>query len=147
MKNIHVSDFDIQQFLFDPLDCEAQIIKHINSCEECKKRVDTYVLLSSSIKNQTEPELEYNLAQLVLDEIPSNKEIAHSDTYLNTIIILTTSFVLLILVLFRETFVFLIYNTIAQQSYFVISIAFFISFILVYDIFKTFNTKLEILNS
>ncbi len=148
MKDIHVNDLDIQRYTFDQQECEPQIIKHIQSCEECNERVELYLSLSSTIKNQPEPTLEYNLSQLVLDQLPSNKEVETNDSYLISIIILAIAgFFILTLFSFRETIIYLLDSTFAYQNYLIISIIVFVSIVLVLDLFRSFYQKINLLNS
>jgi len=147
MKNIHANDSEIQKFLFDNRECESQIIKHIYSCEECKKRAKIYKLLSNSLTDQPEPKLEYDLSKLVLDQITLSKEIVSNSNYLRNFIILTTiGLILLAALLFRETLTYLVNDNLLHLNYFIISTVVFISFILGYDIFRSYNNKINMLN-
>ena len=148
MKNRHPSDFDIQKFAFDQLECEPHIIQHIRSCEKCSKIVETYLSLSTIIKDQPEPTLDYNLSKLVLDQLPVHKEVKTSHTYLIYFINLTIiGLALLSVILFKETITHLVGNSLTYQNYLSVSIIVFISVVLVLDIFRVFNKKIELLNS
>lgn len=146
MKDIHASDIDIQKFAFDREDCQPDIIKHILSCEECNERVQSYLALSSFIKDQAEPTLDYNLSHLVLGQLPSTKEAETSYPYLiNFIMLAIVSCLALVLFLFRGTIGYLLSSTQAYQNYFIISIIAFISTALVLDQFRAFYQKVNLL--
>jgi len=149
MKNIHPTDIEIQRFLFDQLECEPQIIKHILSCEDCKRRAEIYESISSSIKNQPEPKLAYNLADVIFDQLPSStNKVSPSFDYLTNFILLTISGItILAFLLFGEILTLLVNDSLPYQNYFIVSIVGFISCALVTNSFRTFNKKMNRLNS
>jgi len=65
----HLSDFDIQQWVLDKANCEANIIDHIHECEHCKTKAETYQLLFSVIKEQPKPAFDFNLSEIILPQI------------------------------------------------------------------------------
>ena len=65
----HLSDFDIQQWVLDKSNCDANIIEHIQECEHCKMKVETYQLLFSEIKEQPKPAFDFNLSEIILPQI------------------------------------------------------------------------------
>ncbi len=148
MNTKHLNDFEIQKFTFDQSECEPEIIDHIQVCLACKKRVEAYFSLSSAIKNQPEPILEYNLSDLVLDQIPSTSKPEKSYNYI-IYSLLTASIGLIIstLFLFSETLFDLFNNALNIQYSFIISITLFISFLLGFDLFRSFNKKINKLSS
>ncbi len=148
MKTRHATDMEIQKFIFDQSECASHTIEHIRSCEECNESVKSYLSLSSIIKEQPEPTLEYNLSKLVLDQLPPIKEPETSHNYLiNFIVISLGGLIFLSLFLFKETTIYLLDNRLIQQTYFIISIILFISSIVVFDLFKSFTKKVEFLNN
>jgi hypothetical protein len=147
MKTTHVSDHDIQQFTFDLSECEAEIIKHIDSCGACKKRAEIYLSLSNTIKDQPDPVFEFNLAELVLKQLETSPEKQSVYTYIiYFLIMLSIGVVVSVLYFFKDIFIDLFSNTTAIPIYFIISVAMLISFTLGLDISRTFNKKINMLN-
>jgi len=69
----HLSENDIQQYVSDSLLCEQSIIEHIESCQGCKEKAETYRILFSGIEQQAKPAFEFNLADLVLSQLEPAK--------------------------------------------------------------------------
>jgi len=147
MKTTHVSDHDIQQFTFDLSECEADIIKHMHSCGACKERAESYLLLSNTIKDQPEPVLEFNLTELVLDQLPqsSNKESTYT-YFIYFLIIASIGVVVTALYLLKDTLIHLFSNTTTISTSFIISVAMLITFALSLDLVRSFNKKTNMLN-
>ncbi|MDY8137058.1 hypothetical protein [Aquimarina sp. 2201CG5-10] len=147
MKTIHVSDYDIQQFTFDLSECEAEVVKHINSCEICKRRVEEYQLLSNTIKSQPDPIFEFNLSDQVLEqlEISPEKESTYG-YFIYVLIVLSIGVVTSCLFYFKEIFIDLFKSTAAISTYLIISVTVLISLVMVFDMFRSFNKKIDLLN-
>ncbi len=149
MKTTHVNDHDIQKFTFDLSECEAEIIKHIHSCSECKKRAESYLSLSITIKDQPEPVLEFNLTELVLDKIPlSSKKESDYTYFIYFLIIVSVGVVVSSLYYFKGIFIDLFNNTntTAISTSFMVSVALLIIVALSLDLVRSFNKKINMLN-
>lgn len=147
MKNIHLNDYDIQQFAFDPSECKTDIIEHMSSCSLCKNRVDSYLALSKSIKNLPEPKLEFDVSNRVLRQLEATSA---KQSILNYFIYFLTTLSIIIaispLFYFREFFVDLFKSNSAISTSFIISIAFLISLIMTIDMIRSYNKKISMLN-
>ncbi|MDC1162051.1 hypothetical protein OAT18_01275 [Tenacibaculum sp.] len=147
MKIKHVNDQDIQQFAFDLVACKIEVAKHIQSCKTCKMRVEEYQLLSNTIKNQPEPVVEFNLAELVLNQLPLTiKEQPIYSYFVYFLIALSIGLVTSSLYYFKEFFLELFSNITTIFIYLIISITALISFVQSLDILRSFNKKINILN-
>lgn len=147
MKTIHVNDYDIQKFTFDLSECETKIIKHIHSCEECKMRVESYLLLSNTIKDETEPILDFNLTELVFDQLLlSSKQQSIYNYFIYILIMVSIGVIASVLYFFKETLIDLFSNTTAITISFIISVVILIAFALSLDLVRSFNKKINILN-
>jgi len=73
MISKHLSEDDIQQYVSDSLLCEQSIIEHIDSCDACKEKAETYQILFSGIEQQAKSAFEFNLADLVLSQLEPSK--------------------------------------------------------------------------
>lgn len=146
MKNRHVNDFEIQQYTFEQEACEPAIIKHIQSCEACKKNVEAYLSLSTTLKEQPAPTLDYDLAALVLEQLPSPKVPESTNNYLiNFMVLVSIGLAISTFYLFKDTLHYLLSDRLIQRNYFFLSVAVFISIVLIIDLFRSFNKKINML--
>lgn len=74
MRTMHASDQQIQQYVFDLDNCEEAIIKHIKSCKKCTNLSRSYLAMSQVLMEQVVPTLDFDLAQLVYNEMNSRKQ-------------------------------------------------------------------------
>ena len=148
MKNIHVSDLDIQRFAFDQNGCEPKMVEHIRTCEKCQQRVDTYLSLADIIKGQPKVTPDYDLANLVLGKLaPSKKTWTIYNYLIGFIVFLVVGVAILTIGLYQDTISYLLDNAFINQAYCFASAIIFITIILGIDLFKSFNRKLKIVNA
>src|SRR5665648_252695 len=74
MTTKHLSEAEIQQFALGKENCNSQTIDHIQSCETCLVKADTYKLIFTEIKVQPKPVFEFNLTDLVMNQLPQPKQ-------------------------------------------------------------------------
>jgi hypothetical protein len=70
MTNKHLNDTEIQQYILQKTNCDVDIIKHIQHCTNCKVKAEQYKLLFEGIKQQEKPVFNFNLADLVIKQLP-----------------------------------------------------------------------------
>jgi hypothetical protein len=70
MKNEHITDNEIQQFLFADSVLDQKIIEHVQSCNDCKLRVDQYKTIFEAVRGLEKPAFDFNLAETVIKSIP-----------------------------------------------------------------------------
>jgi hypothetical protein len=70
MKNRHLSDTDLQQYAWDPSNCDRGIVVHLELCGECMDKAMAYRLLFSEIKQEPKPAFDFDLSERVLSRIP-----------------------------------------------------------------------------
>lgn len=71
MKTIHASDKEIQQYTINKLDCEIRVAEHIHTCAQCNEAVLVYRELFIEIKDSPKASFDFDLSNLVLEQIPS----------------------------------------------------------------------------
>lgn len=144
MKTRHVTDPEIQQYIFDKTNCSHDTIQHINSCDVCMHIVDSYQLLSKELKQQNTPVLEYNLADKVLEKIAiptQQKQHFKNYTAISAIICIAIGMLLILLdTLNSTTYVF--FDIDKVSIYFISCIGFFITLLWSIDMIRTFNIKM-----
>ena len=73
MVNKHLTDTEVQQYAADKHQDEKRIADHIHLCEECRMKVKVYELLITEIKQQPQPAFDFDLAGIVLKQLPLSK--------------------------------------------------------------------------
>jgi len=146
MKTTHLSDKKIQLYTFDLENCENSVIEHIDSCDVCKNAVDSYQLLSKTLKEQPKPNVDFNLTELVLDRLPQREHKPLRDyTIISALIILGFGIIAIVLYSFKNSFI----NFVEIKdltSYFIISVGVFIAILSSLDMIKSFNRKINTIN-
>ncbi len=79
MTTKHLTEPEIQQYALDKVSCCIQIIGHIQSCVACRLKAEAYRQIFAGIKEQPKPLFDFNLADLVMDQLPQSKPKASSD--------------------------------------------------------------------
>jgi multisubunit Na+/H+ antiporter MnhC subunit len=70
MINKHLTDTDIQQYVLDKTACDPQLVQHIAVCVDCKQKAEQYYLLFNAIREEEKPAFDFNLAGLVMKQLP-----------------------------------------------------------------------------
>jgi hypothetical protein len=70
MKNIHLTDDEIQQYALDAESCNKGLIEHIQQCEHCLQQAMQYQLLFEGIGVQEKSVFDFDLADLVMEQLP-----------------------------------------------------------------------------
>jgi hypothetical protein len=73
MTNEHLSETEIQEYVLNKNTCSTSIIQHLQLCESCKIKAANYKLLFAEISQQPEPSFNFNLPDLVLQQLPQAK--------------------------------------------------------------------------
>ena len=87
MKNNHVSDYDIQQFVLADAICDHSITQHVRTCQDCSRRAATYRLIFATLEKQARPTFECDLTGIVLSKIEATEKVHISSNWLNYFII------------------------------------------------------------
>src|SRR4026208_1222113 len=74
MVTKHLTDDEVQQYVVDRQHCEMKIAEHIHICGECKLKAEIYQSLVTGIKQQSQPNFNFDLSALVVQQLPSAKE-------------------------------------------------------------------------
>lgn len=70
MKIGHPSEMELQLYVLDEPGCTAEVIGHIEQCAYCRASVSAYRLVLAEIKQQPRPAFDFEVADLVLAELP-----------------------------------------------------------------------------
>lgn len=73
MLSKHLTDEEIQQLLFDEPASKDEMTEHLRICVDCKAKLGAYKALFVKITEQEKPAFEFNLAELVVAQLPKQK--------------------------------------------------------------------------
>ena len=83
----HLTDEEVQLYTIDKKQCAIQVSEHVHLCKECKARVDIYLVLINGIRQQPQPAFDFELAAIVLKQLPAKRPSTANDKLLTWIII------------------------------------------------------------
>lgn len=145
----HLSDEEIQLYVLSKENCDAEIIEHIHFCTDCKARSEVYRLLITGIKEQPAPAFDFNLSELVLQQLPVPSAKASTDKLLNWIFI---SVGILIIALasyfFKNNFVTLFkgFDTTILIYLVVVTVITVLAWLML-DVYKEYNKEMKLLDA
>ena len=70
MTTRHLSETELQQYALDGAAAPKEYSEHIAVCENCRAEAMTYRSLFAAIKEQPEPAFDFDIAGLVLSQLP-----------------------------------------------------------------------------
>lgn len=73
MITAHLTDTEIQLYVAEPEIISDQLKTHVQNCVDCQTNIANYQLLFNGIHNQTKPQFDFNLTNLVLEQLPEPK--------------------------------------------------------------------------
>lgn len=73
MKNIHLTDEEIQQYALDAKNCPKVWIEHIQYCPHCQQQAQAYQLLFEGIETQEKEVFDFDLTAMVMEQLPQPK--------------------------------------------------------------------------
>jgi len=73
MKTMHPVEEAIQQYAIDPAGCQPADRQHIAGCNHCLANTGLYTQLFSAVQQQPSPAFDFDLAALVLNQLPQRK--------------------------------------------------------------------------
>ena len=73
MSSNHPSENELQQYAIGELFTNEDVAAHLHSCAGCHARVTNYRLLAQQLNAMQSPAFDFNLAQLMLEQLPAPK--------------------------------------------------------------------------
>ena len=73
MRNKHLDEIEIQQYLFEEHNFPPDIDEHIKHCKECRIRAEQYRLIFELVRDQKKPVFDFMLDKLVMKLVNENK--------------------------------------------------------------------------
>jgi hypothetical protein len=147
MINKHVNDDEIQQYVLQKADCDIDIIKHIRSCETCKIKAEQYNLLFEAIKQQEKPAFDFNIADLVIEQLPKSRYKVSTDKLFSYFIIFISIFSLsIIFYFFRDSLLSLFKGISPILVALIITTVTCLFVILFIDMYRKYQARMKALN-
>jgi hypothetical protein len=145
MKNNHLSDSEIQEYILDGSH-ELSITQHIDACERCKGKVKVYQHMILGIRNQAHAEFDFNLSETVISKITERNS---PRSYVHTFWLVAMTGVVTIGItgyLFWKYLITLFPAISAMPMYFAITITITLFLFQGIDIVSKFKRKMDALN-
>jgi len=143
----HLTDDEVQQYVVDRQHCEVKIVEHIHFCEVCRAKVEVYQLMIKGIKQQPQPAFDFNLSELVVQQLPSPKEKTSDRFLLWVLLFIGIGFIGTIFYYFEGSFVYLFSGIAAIFIYLIIITALTIITGLFIAMYKKYNSEMKLLDS
>jgi hypothetical protein len=70
MKIRHLSENEIQLHLTENSKLSQEFLSHLGNCPACQAELNAYKIISTDIKTLKRPAFDFDLSELVLDQIP-----------------------------------------------------------------------------
>jgi len=147
MVTKHLTDDEMQQYAVDRPNCEKWIADHIHLCEECRSKVEVYQLLITGIRQQPQPAFNFNLSELVVQQLPSPKEKTSDRLLLWVLLFIGIGFIGTIFYYFEESFVYLFSGIAAIFIYLIIITALTVIAGLFMAMYKKYDSEMKLLDS
>ena len=147
MKYLHLTDEQIQQYVLEKATCTDEIIEHIQACTHCKERAEEYNLLFLGIQQQEKPVFDFDLADLVLQQLPKPQSQPFSEKWISLLIIfISILFCCVIGYLFGKNLVILFGGISPVFMGLIVTTVISIFVFLYIDMNKSYHAKMKALN-
>jgi hypothetical protein len=116
MKNKHLNEMEIQQYVLRKSDCDIIITEHINHCQKCKAEVEVYELLFAEIKKEPNPVFDFDIANLVIRQLTTKQDFSF-DKYLIALLSGISITILSILIYLTNQYLPTVFNGISSIQF------------------------------
>ena len=147
MVTKHLTDDEVQLYAVDKPNCEKRIAEHIQLCEECRSKAKVYQLLIIGIRQQPQPAFNFNLSELVVQQLPLSKEKRSDGLLLWILLFIGIGSMGAILYYFEISFVYLFRGIAAIFIYLIIITALTVITGLFIAMYKKYNSEMKLLES
>ena len=147
MVTKHLTDEELQQYVVDRQHCEMKIAEHISICGDCKMKAEIYQSLVTGIRQQPQPTFNFDLSELVVQQLPTPGKIASDRILLWVLIIIGIGFIGTGVYFFEGSFVYLFKGIAAIFIYMIIITAAAVFTGVFIDMYKRYNKEMKLLDS
>jgi hypothetical protein len=143
----HLTDDELQQYVVDRQHCEIKIAEHIYICGECRLKAEIYQSLVTGIKQRPQPTFSFDLSALVVQQLPSPRELAGDRLLLWLLILIGIAFLGTGVYFFEGSFVYLFKGIAAIFIYLIIITALTVMTGLFIAMYKKYESEMKLLDS
>lgn len=145
--NVHPNDNTIQQYVLDNSNQGTMIGEHIQSCEQCKTKVEVYKLLIEAIHHQEVSSFDFDLRELVLSQLPQKKTFyCPENIFIYFLLSLAALLPGALFYLFRKQLTGLFEGVSAMSILLIVTTVVTIFILLAIDLLKTYQQKITRVN-
>lgn len=147
MKYKHPDDDEIQRYVLETSKGDAQVIVHMGICPGCQQKAAQYRQLLEGIKQQQKPVFEFNLAELVIAQIPkSTSRLSSEKKFSLSIFLISVFFIGVAYFLFGEGLISLFSGITSMASGLIITTVTCLFVVLWMDAKRKYKAKLKAIN-
>lgn len=81
MKNQHLTDTEVQEYVVQNDNCNTYITEHIQQCENCKLKAEQYKVLLEGINHIEKPVFDFSLVDLVIEKLPVKESANYNENW------------------------------------------------------------------
>ncbi len=143
----HLSEEEIQQYSIDKSSCDTALAVHLQSCASCQAHVEAYRQLFTAIQDQPKPVFDFDLSNLVLQQLPKAKPgFSLNNFFILLIIFGALSAVGVPLYLFRKYLSSIFSGALSMTMYLIIISAIIILIFQSMEMYRNYQKQMSILN-
>ena len=147
MVTKHLTDEEVQQYVVDKQHCEMKIVEHMQLCGECKLKAEIYQSLVTGIKQQPQPAFNFDLSELVVQQLPSPKQKTNDSLLVWMLIFIGIALLGAGVYFFEGSFVYLFEGITAIFIYLIIITAAAVFTWLFIGMYKEYHKEMKLLDS
>ena len=147
MTSKHLNDADIQQYVLQKTNCDVEIIEHIRHCTNCKIKVEQYRLLFDGIEEQEKPIFDFNLTELVMEQLPEHQQkVSNENSFFYFIVSIAVFSVCFVFYLFGDNLLNLFWGTTPISIGLIFTTVTSLLAFLFIDMYRKYQTRMKAVN-
>ena len=147
MTNKHLNDIEIQQYILEKTNCDTDIVEHMQHCTNCEAKAAEYNLIFDEIQQQAKPIFNFNLADLVVAQLPKPQpKVAKEKWVFYFIIFIAVFSVCAIFYLFGNNLQNLLFGTKPILTGLIITTVAILLVFLCIDMYRKYQAQINALN-
>jgi hypothetical protein len=147
MTNSHPKEKDIQDYVLDRSSCSALVIRHIETCPECRQEVNGYEILFSQLKQEPELSFDFDLTELVMSHLPSPEPVMTTDRFIFGFLVVFACLCIGVPVyVFWQNILYMFSDIPVYFIYAIVGSTGFILLFRIINIFRKYQSQMRILN-
>ena len=147
MTHKHLNDIEIQQYVLGKENCDTEMVEHMQHCTNCAAKAAQYTLVFDGIEQQEKPVFNFNLADLVVAQLPKPQpKVANKKWFFYFIIFIVLFSVCAIFYLFGNNLKNLFFGTTPILTGLIITTVAILLVFLSIDMYRKYQVQMDALN-